>query len=366
MMTLINKINRLIQARPSRPYKLFQIESSLDCNLECVMCPWNEIRPSEAIMSWETFACLIPYLEQAESVDLTGGGEPLKNPRLVEMVQAAHQAGCEVGFSTNGIRLTPDIAGRLVAAGLNWVSFSVDAATADLYERIRFGAKFAMVTGHIAALSEFKRERRLDKPRLMMVMVLMTGEEENFHELPAYIELAHRLGVDQVIAKNLDVIVKDGDDSRRVFSHDQIPDGALQQALDNARQKAEALGLPLRLYSMQPHEAIICEHDPLKSVFFNWEGDVSPCITLTYGESRVFDGRRILAPCQRFGNIQRESLADIWSRPAYQEFRQYYENRLQVERRATLDRMLGGPDQSTLQLPPAPEGCQTCYYLYGV
>lgn len=365
-MTLIQKINRLLQANPSRPYKLFQIESSLDCNLECVMCPWNEIRPAEAVMSWETFAHLIPYLDQAESVDLTGGGEPLKNPRLVEMVQAAHRAGCEVGFSTNGIRLTPDLARRLLAAGLDWVSFSVDAATADLYERIRFGAKFAMVTGHIAALSKLKRERHLDKPRLMMVMVLMTGEHENFHELPAYIELAHRLGVDQVIAKNLDVIVKEGDDSRRVFSHDQVPAGALQQALDAARLKAETLGIPLRLYSMQPQEATICEHDPLKSIFFNWEGQVSPCITLTYGESRVYDGQRILAPCQRFGNIQEESLASIWDKPAYREFRQHYEARLQVERQATMDRLLGGPEQSDLQLPPAPEGCRTCYYLYGV
>jgi MoaA/NifB/PqqE/SkfB family radical SAM enzyme len=365
-MTLIQKINRLIQGWPARPYKLFQIETSLECNLECVMCPWNELRPSEAIMTWETFARLIPYFELAESVDLTGGGEPLKNPRLVDMVRAAHQAGCEVGFSTNGIRLTAEIAERLIAAGLDWVSFSVDSATADLYERIRFGAKFAMVTGHIAALSQLKQERRLEKPRLMMVMVLMTGEHENFDELPAYIELAHRLGVDQVIAKNLDVIVKEGDDSRRVFSHAQAPSAAIQQVLETARQKANALGVPLRLYSMQPHEMTICEHNPLKSVFFNWDGDVSPCITLTYGESRVFDGQRVLTPCQRFGNIQREALPDIWDKPAYREFRQHYEARLQVERQATLDCMLGGPERMIFTLPTAPEGCRTCYYLYGV
>ena len=330
------------------------------------MCPWNEMRPSEAIMTWETYARLIPYFELAEGVDLTGGGEPLKNPRLVEMVQAAHQAGCEVGFSTNGVQLTFQMAERLVDAGLDWVSFSVDAASEQLYERIRYGAKFAMVTGHIAALRDLKRKRHLDKPRLMMVMVLMTGEHENFHELPAYIELAHRLGVDQVIAKNLDVIVKEGDDTRRVFSHQQTPASGIQQAMESARQKADALGVQLRLYSMQLHEATICDHDPLKSIFFNWAGDVSPCITLTYGESRFFDGQRILAPCQRFGNIQQETLPDIWNKPAYQEFRQRYEARLQVERQATLDRLLGGEESMTYTLPPAPEGCQTCYYLYGV
>jgi MoaA/NifB/PqqE/SkfB family radical SAM enzyme len=365
-MTLKNKLNRLFQGKAARSYKLFQIESSLECNLECVMCPWNGLRPQEATMTWETFSRLIHYFELAESVDLTGGGEPLKNPRLVDMVQAAHQAGCEVGFSTNGVRLTPQMAERLVDAGLDWVSFSVDAASAELYERIRYGAKFAMITEHIAALREIKRRRGIEKPRVMMVMVLMTGEHENYFELPAYIDLAYRLGVDQVIAKNLDVIVKDGDDDRRLFSHVKLPTSPIQQALETARQKADAFGIQLRLYAMQPHEVTICEHNPLMSVFFNWAGEVSPCITLAYAESRVFDGQRIFTPCQRFGNIQQEALPDIWNKLEYRRFRRYYEDRVQIERRATLDSMLGGPETISISLPPAPEGCRTCYYLYGV
>jgi MoaA/NifB/PqqE/SkfB family radical SAM enzyme len=365
-MSLKKKLNRLFQGKNSRPYKLFQIEASLECNLECVMCPWNEMRPPQANMAWETFARLIPYLELAEGVDLTGGGEPLKNPHLVEMVQAAHQAGCEVGFSTNGVRLTPQMAERLIQAGLDWVSFSVDAASAELYERIRYGAKFAMITEHIAALRDLKRRRGLDHLRLMMVIVLMTGDHQNYHELPEYVELAHRLGVDQVIAKNLDVIIKPGDDARRVFSHDVPPSSTLEQALQAAQQKAQALGVQLRVYSMQPNELTICDHNPLRSIFINHAGDLSPCITLTYAEERVFDGQRLLVPCQRFGNICQEDLLDIWNKPAYRQFRQRYEARLQVERQATLDRLLGGPEAADLTLPPAPEGCQTCYYLYGV
>lgn len=365
-MTLISKINQLFQPKPARPFKLFQIESSLECNLECVMCPWNEMRPTEATMSWETFARLVPYFEMVEGVDLSGGGEPLKNPRLVEMVRAAHQAGCEVGFSTNGVKLTAEMAERLVDAGLDWLSFSVDSASEQLYERIRYGARFNMVTEHIAALRDLKRRRGLDRPRLMMVMVLMTGEIENYHELPAYVELAHRLGVDQVIAKNLDVIVKEGDDARRVFSHGQSSLSRLQESLDAARQAADTLGVHLRIFSMQPHEVTMCEHNPLKSLFINWQGYVSPCITLTYADSRVFDGQRILVPCKRFGNLEHEELPIIWEKPEYREFRQHYEARLKVERQATLDQFLGGTDQQSYKLPPAPEGCRTCYYLYGV
>ena len=38
-----------------RPYKLFQIKSSLKCGLSCVMCPWSGLRASAGVMAWTTF-----------------------------------------------------------------------------------------------------------------------------------------------------------------------------------------------------------------------------------------------------------------------------------------------------------------------
>lgn len=169
-----------------------------------------------------------------------------------------------------------------------------------------------------------------------------------------------------MVAKNLDVILKDGDDERRFFAHDREPALEIQQALAEARERAHKLGVGLRFYSLRPQEVTICEHNPLRSLFINWEGFISPCITLSYAESRIFDGRRVLAPCQRFGDIRSEDLQQVWEKPGYQEFREYYEKRLSLERQATLDHLLGGSIETDIKLPPAPEGCQTCYYLYGI
>jgi MoaA/NifB/PqqE/SkfB family radical SAM enzyme len=363
---MLQKIRRVFQKAASRPYKLIQIEPSLECTLDCVMCPWSELRPENATMTWDTFMHIVPYLHLTDNVDYTGGGEPLKNPRLVEMVKVAKQAGCAVGFSTNGTRLEEGISEQLIRLELDWISFSVDAATKELYERIRRGARFQTVIDNISTLRDLKQLGKSKLPRMMMVYVMMTGEQENYQELPAFIELSHRLGVEQVVAKNLDVILKDGDDERRLFSHNGQTASAVEASMAEARLCAQKLGVGLRFYAMHPQEVTICEHNPLQSVFINWEGFVSPCITLSYAENRIFDGMRILTPCQRFGDICSETLPDIWEKHPYRQFRSFYEARLRLERQATIDHMLGGPAETNLPLPPAPEGCLSCYYLYGV
>jgi MoaA/NifB/PqqE/SkfB family radical SAM enzyme len=362
VVAMLDKLGSLLQSK-TRPYKLLQIEPSLECNLECVMCPWSELRPDTAQMSWDTFACIAENFHLAGGVDFTGGGEPTSNPRLPDMVRVAKEAGCEVGFSTNGTLLDRGLAGTLVSLNQEWICFSVDAATAETYERIRQGAEFETVMRNIQTLHDIKINRHSKVPRMMMVFVMM---HENFHELPIYVDLAHELGVEQITFKNLDVILKDGDDERRLFSHDGPPLADVEPVMAEAQKRAKKLGIGLRLYALQPKELTICEQDPLHNLFFNWAGYVSPCITLSYAESRVFDGNRHFVPCQRFGNINDEPLGQIWNNIAYQEFRRPYEIRLRLGRQATINALIGGEEGESLEMLPAPAVCRTCYYLYGI
>ena len=40
---MFDKIRRSLNRGSGRPYQMMQIETSLHCNLECVMCPWIDI-----------------------------------------------------------------------------------------------------------------------------------------------------------------------------------------------------------------------------------------------------------------------------------------------------------------------------------
>lgn len=361
---MLEKIRQRLNRSSRRPYQLMQIESSMHCNLECVMCPWVDIHTEIKLLSKETFSNILPYLPLAAEVDLTGGGEPLANPLLTEMVLAVKQAGCEVGFSTNGTLLNRSLSKTLIQMGLDWISFSFDAAYPDTYHQIRQGSSFDTVVSNIRMMGELKDQLGSKAPRIMMVFVMMTGPNENFQELPDYIDLANSLGASQVIAKNLDVIVKDGDYERGVFSHSGRPRDDVIAVRQRAQKRAEEIGIGLRLYELQPHQQVICEQRPVNNLYINWEGNVSPCITLSYASSRVFNGERVSVPCQIYGNVNQDSLDVIWTKPKYVAFRRVYEERLRQEQESLMQTMLGGEEE--ISLTPAPEGCQTCYYLYGI
>jgi mycofactocin radical SAM maturase len=66
-----------------------------------------------------------------------GGGEPTVRPDFWELVDnaTAHRVG--VKFSTNGIKISPEIARRLAASDYVDVQISLDGATADVNDAVR-------------------------------------------------------------------------------------------------------------------------------------------------------------------------------------------------------------------------------------
>ena len=73
-----------------------------------------------------------------------GGGEPTVRPDFWELVDyaTAHHVG--VKFSTNGVRITPEVAARLAASDYVDVQISLDGATAEVNDAVRGQGSFAM------------------------------------------------------------------------------------------------------------------------------------------------------------------------------------------------------------------------------
>jgi mycofactocin radical SAM maturase len=71
-----------------------------------------------------------------------GGGEPTVRPDFWELVDYATTHHVGVKFSTNGSRITPDIARRLAASDYVDVQISIDGATAAVNDRVRGPGSF--------------------------------------------------------------------------------------------------------------------------------------------------------------------------------------------------------------------------------
>ena len=192
------------------------------CNLRCRMChfsfdhvfhqPANFTSPA----LFERIAA--QALPKAHTLILSAGNEPLISPHFVDILKiAARYRVPEVLFLTNGQLLTPKIADAVMEAGVTQVQISIDGATKETYEYVRRGARFDRLVRNLEYLSARKRELGQSWPRLQFNIVLM---QKNLEELPLFVDLAERVGVDWIAARHL-LVMKGLEMEQETLAHDR-------------------------------------------------------------------------------------------------------------------------------------------------
>lgn len=258
------------------------------------MCPWTEYRKdvgNQGLLSSSVWELLKPHLIHVQSIDFTGGGEPLLQPRLMEWITDARAAGCETGFLTNGLLLSKEKATLLLDAGLDWICFSVDGADADIYESIRIGSDFARVTKNIAG---FCGARTGSNPKTMINFVIMPM---NAHQIEGIVRLAASLGVDQVNFKQCDVIRGEHGKGLGLFAHEKTYEiRKLEKSLCHATKVGKKINVKTTAFSFTPEELPVCAQDPIDSLFIRHDGVAAPCINLAIGGPSTFLGRDVIIP----------------------------------------------------------------------
>jgi len=120
-------------------------ELTYACNLACVHCLSSSGRRDPRELSTEQCTAIIDELERMQVFYVNiGGGEPTVRPDFWELVDyaTAHKVG--VKFSTNGVRITEEVAARLAASDYVDVQISLDGATAEINDAVRGAGSFAM------------------------------------------------------------------------------------------------------------------------------------------------------------------------------------------------------------------------------
>ncbi len=157
---------RLGKIKLAYPTFRFWIEPTNGCNLRCVMCPNSmEDRPATAVMGMPLFRSLVGQIAgQTYDANLHHRGEPLLHPELAAMVREAKAAGIATRLHTNATLLDAGKGEALLDAGLDLISFSFDGFTPADYAAIRRGADFDATLANIEGFLRRKRERRSPLP----------------------------------------------------------------------------------------------------------------------------------------------------------------------------------------------------------
>jgi wyosine [tRNA(Phe)-imidazoG37] synthetase (radical SAM superfamily) len=238
--------------KPPLPTSL-ELETTTFCDINppCVMCYARMLhtRPSQENKNLDdtVFEKVQPHLKKFEVISLHGIGEPLAGKKLFPILRSIDSNKTKLQFNSNGLNLNEEKCRGLVENGLSLVNFSVDAATAETYKKIR-RADFHKVVANIRRLSEIKKEMSSRRPRIEMNMTLMRS---NFEEANQFVHLAKDLGAESV---HLGILNKHSDDyavqnENFVFHYHQemidLSSPALGAKIQEARETARVLGISL-------------------------------------------------------------------------------------------------------------------------
>jgi hypothetical protein len=140
---------------------VYWLDITRDCNLRCVMCPQSQgLAPRPAKMPLELFRRIVDDLcEDRPLLKLYVSGEPLLHEGLFEMIDYAGARACRTMIHTNAVGLTSQIAERLLASSLTFLSFSFDGVSPEIYERLRPPARFEQVRSNIRGYLDLRRQR---------------------------------------------------------------------------------------------------------------------------------------------------------------------------------------------------------------
>lgn len=361
-----------IEPTKKRRWRLLQVESAIACNLKCVMCPWKEVRDkaeNRGIMDQEVWEAVKPHLTEVASLDLTGGGEPLLQPKLTEWLADGKAAGCETGFLTNGLLLTEEKTLKLLDSGLDWICVSMDGATKETYEEVRLGSDFDRVCENVSRIAKMRQDRH---PKIMINFVLMTM---NFHEAEDMIRLAARLGVDQVNFKQCEVIRGEHGKGYGLFASEETKEiRKMSKLLARARNLARTLHIETTAFPFVPTELPVCAQDPRDSIFVRFDGSVAPCINLAIGGPTSFFGKEVVMPTVHYGRLPQQDLPELFETVTCKFYKQRFQERVRSYEKTYMDALTGsyhsGADKlkeaASRAMPEAPRGCAVCHYLYDI
>jgi MoaA/NifB/PqqE/SkfB family radical SAM enzyme len=308
---------------PARQPVCLYLETTNRCNLLCTTCPrtYEELEPP-ADMSWELFISIVDQVEHLSRAVLHGVGEPMLVRNLPRMVRYLKDRGTYVLFNTNGTVLNERNGRALIAAGLDELRVSFDAANAESYRAVRGKNYFNRILKNVRAFRALQEREGHCKP---LVSAWLTGLRETVEQLSDFVRLAAEIGIKEVHLQRL------------VFFAEQAiglarPDQALYENLtaaesgqiDRAAALAKSFGITFSASggASEPGMSLkrtdngspwsLCRR-PWTVMYFTANGRALPCCIAPFSQ-RGYENYTL-------GDATQETLREIWSGPAYRAFR---------------------------------------------
>ncbi|WP_018686063.1 radical SAM/SPASM domain-containing protein [Actinokineospora enzanensis] len=252
------------------------VEPTDGCNFACTSCVRPEgkahLLDADDLVRWVDRE---PGPFRAAPVWVHFSGESLLHPGLSGILAVLRERGVGTMLSTNASRLDHGRAAMLLDSGLSLIVFSLDAARADTFRRIRVGGDFDEVERNVRAFLDLRGDRPAPTTQAQLVL-----GDQGLDEVWEFLCRWAAEGVDTVQLKRY-----------------STRGGML--GLPTARRGDPALA------QARGHTPCL---DPWLNVVIRADGTVVPCCA-------DFTGQLVL------GSLHQQSLAEIWNGQAARALR---------------------------------------------
>src|SRR5262245_24261411 len=299
------------------------LETTNRCNLLCTTCPrtYETLEPP-ADMSWDLFTRIVDQLPNIARVVLHGIGEPMMVKDLPRMIRYLKDRGVYVLFNTNGTLLNAKKGRELIHTGLDELRVSLDAADAPTFLKVRGKDFFNRILRNVRAFTDMQTREALERP---CVSLWLTGLKETVAQLPAFVRVAHEIGVKEVYLQRLVFFNTNAIGLAR-------PDQALFEQLtreeadhlEAAERVAKSLGIRFSASgATEPGTSLkrsteespwsLCRR-PWTVMYFTANGRALPCCIAPFSQHGYEN--------YTLGDATQQMLQEIWNGLAYRRFRE--------------------------------------------
>jgi radical SAM protein with 4Fe4S-binding SPASM domain len=314
------------EANLSLPKNLY-LEVTNRCNLKCKACilyrgGWEPPRD----LTLEELVMITDQLPELEQIALHGIGEPLLNEDLPSMIRHLKKRKAFVLFNSNGILLDDRRQYELIAAGLDELRISLDAASPQGYKAIRNNDKFDQIVGNLQVLVGHMKRHQVTHPK---VSLWYLGTRDTIAELPQFVRLAAAIGINEVYLQRL-VYFQDDDGYGAAKPEKTLvdSDGRTLEFIHRSQNLAEQFGIQFNASGLgTPLDSIQANAEsrpswkkcfrPKTLMYITSNGNVLPCCISPFSTS---DYASIT-----LGNVFESTLKEIWFGSKYKKFRKTHQ-----------------------------------------
>lgn len=151
------------------------------CNLECTFCPRHLVKMDLGVMEWQLFQKIVDEATQHLPITfvLFFRGESLIHPQLPEMIAYAKSKGLgPIQLASNGFLLTEELGKKLIDAGLDFISFSLDTIDKKIYQKTRVNSDLQIAMDNVINFVKLCTMKKMQGYKVPEIQVSSIDVEE--------------------------------------------------------------------------------------------------------------------------------------------------------------------------------------------